>query len=139
QLLVKHNIMAIPVADELGRMKGIVTYDDIVDVIKQEATEDIQKLGGMEAWDAPYFKTSFRQMVKKRAGWLTALFIGEMFTATAMARYENQLAQAIVLSLFIPLIICSGGYSGSQASTLIIRSLALEEIHIKDWVRVLLR
>ncbi len=134
-----HGLMAIPVLDEQGRMKGIVTYDDIVDVVQKEATEDIQKLGGMEALGAPYFKISFAQMIKKRAGWLTVLFLGEMFTATAMANFEDQIAQAVVLALFIPLIISSGGNSGSQASTLIIRSLALREIRLKDWFRVLWR
>ena len=134
-----HNFMALPVCDEMGRMKGIVTYDDIVDVVQKEATEDIQKLGGMEALDKPYFKTSFLEMMKKRGGWLTVLFLGEMFTATAMARYENAIAKAVVLSLFIPLIISSGGNSGSQASTLIIRSLALREIRLRDWFKVLRR
>ena len=131
--------MALPVVDEASRMKGIVTYDDIVDVLQKEATEDIQKLGGMEALDAPYFNTTFVQMIKKRGGWLTVLFLGEMFTATAMARYEDAIQQAVVLSLFIPLIISSGGNSGSQASTLIIRSLALREIRLRDWWRVMLR
>lgn len=135
----KYHLMAIPVVDDLGRMKGIVTYDDIVGLVQEEATEDIQKLGGMEALGAPYFKISFAQMVKKRAGWLVTLFIGEMFTATAMAQYQDKIVQAVVLSLFIPLIISSGGNSGSQASTLIIRSLALQEIRLKDWLRVLLR
>lgn len=139
EVFSSHNFMALPVCDENGHMKGIVTYDDIVDVVQKEATEDIQKLGGMEALDAPYFKTSFVEMMKKRAGWLTVLFIGEMFTATAMAQYEDAIAKAVVLSLFIPLIISSGGNSGSQASTLIIRSLALREIRLRDWWRVLAR
>jgi magnesium transporter len=134
-----HNFMALPVVGEDGLMKGIVTYDDIVDVVQKEATEDIQKLGGMEALDMPYLKTTFWEMIKKRAGWLTVLFLGEMFTATAMARYEHAIAQAVVLSLFIPLIISSGGNSGSQASTLIIRSLALRELRLRDWWRVLFR
>jgi magnesium transporter len=138
-LITNHGLMAIPVVDELNRMKGIVTYDDIVDVVQKEATEDLQKFGGMEALGAPYFKISFLNMVKKRAGWLTVLFVGEMFTATAMARYEDQIARAVLLALFIPLIISSGGNSGSQASTLIIRSLALREIRLKDWWRVLFR
>lgn len=137
ELFSSHNFMALPVVDENGHMKGIVTYDDIVDVVQQEATEDIQKLGGMEALDAPYFNTSFLDMIKKRGGWLTVLFIGEMFTASAMAHYEDALAQAIVLSLFIPLIISSGGNCGSQASTLIIRSLAVREIRLRDWYRVM--
>jgi magnesium transporter len=129
--------MAFPVVDDQGRMKGIVTYDDIVDVVQKEVTEDIQKLGGMEALDAPYFKTGFFEMVKKRAGWLMILFLGEMFTATAMAHYEDKIAQAVVLVLFMPLIMSSGGNSGSQATTLIIRSLALREIRLRDWWRVL--
>lgn len=133
------DLMAIPVVDTAGKMKGIVTHDDIVDVLQAEATEDIQKLGGMEALDAPYFKVSFLHMVKKRAGWLTALFIGEMFTATAMGHYEQEIERAVILALFIPLIISSGGNSGSQASTLIIRSLALREIRLRDWFRVMRR
>lgn len=136
-MFTNHGLMAIPVVDELGRMKGIVTYDDIADVAQKEATEDIQKLGGMEALGLPYFKISFLSMVKKRAGWLTVLFFGEMFTATAMAYFEHEIAKAVVLALFIPLIISSGGNSGSQASTLIIRSLALREIRLRDWWRVL--
>jgi magnesium transporter len=134
-----HQLMAVPVVDEQNRMKGIVTYDDMVDVVQKEATEDIQKLGGMEALGAPYFKITFAQMVKKRAGWLITLFLGEMLTATAMSTYEDSIKQAVVLSLFLPLIISSGGNSGSQASTLIIRSLALREIRLRDWIRVLLR
>jgi magnesium transporter len=136
-LFSNHQYMAFPVVDDEGRMKGIVTYDDIVDVVQKEVTEDIQKLGGMEALDAPYFKTAFFEMVKKRAGWLMILFLGEMFTATAMAHYEDKIAQAVVLVLFMPLIMSSGGNSGSQATTLIIRSLALREIRLRDWWRVL--
>lgn len=133
------NLMAIPVLDQEGRMKGIVTYDDNTHIVQIEATEDIQKLGGMEALDAPYFKVDFFSMIKKRAGWLTILFLGEMFTATAMGYYERQIESAIVLALFIPLIISSGGNSGSQASTLIIRALALREIRLRDWWKVLIR
>lgn len=132
-------LMAVPVVGDGNKMKGIVTFDDIASVIEQEATEDIQKLGGMEALDAPYFSVSFRQMIVKRAGWLTALFLGEMFTASAMANYESEIQKAVVLALFIPLIISSGGNSGSQASSLIIRSLALREIRLRDWWRVLAR
>lgn len=138
-LFSSHQYMALPVVDEEGRMKGIVTYDDIVDVVQKETTEDVQKIGGMQALEAPYFKTSFFEMMKKRAGWLMILFVGEMFTATAMARYEEQIAKAVVLALFIPLIISSGGNSGSQASTLIIRSLAIREIRLRDWWRVMIR
>ncbi len=137
EMMQTHQVMALPVVDDEGRMKGIVTYDDIVDVVQMEATEDMQKLGGMQALEAPYFKTGFFGMLKKRAGWLMVLFLGEMFTATAMARFEDQIERAVVLALFIPLIISSGGNSGSQASTLIIRSLALREIRLQDWWRVL--
>lgn len=138
-LFTRHQFMALPVVDQQGRILGIVTYDDIVDVVQKEATEDILKLGGMEALGAPYFKITFLDMIKKRGGWLIALFIGEMFTATAMTHYEDRVAKAVVLSLFLPLIISAGGNCGSQASTLIIRSLALREIRIKDWIKVMWR
>lgn len=133
------SLQALPVVDKAGQMKGIVTVDDVVDVVKEEATEDIQKLGGVEALEAPYLQTSLRAMIKKRAGWLTVLFIGEMFTATAMGFYEKQIEQTVILALFIPLIISSGGNSGSQASTLIIRALALGEVEARDWLKVFLR
>lgn len=136
RLITEHGLMALPVVDEQGRMKGIVTVDDIVDVVQEEATEDIQKVGGMEALEAPYFEVGFLAMLKKRAGWLMVLFLGEMLTATAMGYFEHEIARAVVLSLFIPLIISSGGNSGSQATTLIIRSLALSEMRLKDWWRV---
>jgi len=138
-LFVSHQYMALPVIDDQNRMKGIVTYDDIVDVVQKEVTEDIQKLGGMQALDAPYFKTHFLSMVRKRAGWLMILFVAQTFTMTAMAYYEDQITKAVVLALFIPLIISSGGNSGSQASTLIIRSLAIREIRLRDWWRVMFR
>ncbi|MBJ6760376.1 magnesium transporter [Myxococcaceae bacterium JPH2] len=136
RLITEHGLMALPVVDEHNRMKGIVTVDDIVDVVQEEATEDIQKVGGMEALDAPYFEVGFFAMLRKRAGWLMVLFLGEMLTATAMGYFEHEIARAVVLSLFIPLIISSGGNSGSQATTLIIRSLALSEMRLKDWWRV---
>jgi magnesium transporter len=129
----------LPVIDSEGVMKGLVTVDDIVDVVNEEATEDIQKLGGMEALDLPYFKTSFLTLVRKRAGWLMILFLGEMFTATAMGKYEEEIARAVVLALFIPMIISSGGNSGSQASTLVIRAMTLGEIALKDWPKVFWR
>ncbi|MCC6365831.1 MAG: magnesium transporter [Bryobacterales bacterium] len=131
-----HALAAIPVVDPGGVMKGIVTVDDIVDVVQEEATEDIQKIGGMQALEGPYLDTSFWEMVRKRAGWLAALFLGEMLTATAMSRYEAEISKAVVLAVFIPLIISSGGNSGSQASTLIIRSIALGEVTLRDWWRV---
>ena len=130
---------ALPVVDENGRIQGIVTADDVVNVVEEEATEDIQKLGGMEALGAPYLQVGFLQMIKKRAGWLTVLFVSEMFTATAMGFYQNEIEQAVVLALFLPLIISSGGNSGSQASTLIIRAMALGEVRIRDWWKVLVR
>jgi magnesium transporter len=139
RLFAQHDLLAIPVVDAEGRMKGLVTVDDIVDVVQEEATEDIQKYGGMEALDAPYMKVAFGRMVKKRAGWLAALFLGETLTATAMAHFEEEIARAVVLALFVPLIISSGGNSGSQASTLVIRALALGEVTLRDWWRVIRR
>jgi magnesium transporter len=139
RLFATHNFLAIPVVDAERRVKGIVTVDDIVDVVQEEATEDIQKIGGMEALDAPYLESGFWSMVRKRAGWLSALFIGEMLTATAMGYYENEIARAVVLALFVPLIISSGGNSGSQASTLVVRALALGEVKLRDWWRVVRR
>lgn len=136
RLFAEHDLVAIPVLDSEKRMIGIVTIDDIVDVVQEEATEDIQKLGGMEALDAPYFKTAFTHMIRKRGGWLTALFLGEMLTATAMAFFEEAIARAVVLALFIPLIISSGGNAGSQATTMIIRAMALGEVRLRDWWRV---
>jgi magnesium transporter len=135
----KYNLLALPVLDEGGHLLGIVTVDDVIDAIVREGTEDVQKFGGMEALDEPYTEISFPRMIKKRAGWLCALFLGEMLTATAMGHFEGEIAKAVVLSLFIPLIISSGGNSGSQATSLIIRSLALREIRLGDWWRILLR
>jgi magnesium transporter len=139
QLITQYDFLALPVVDRSGRLVGIVTVDDIIDVISDEVTEDIQKFGGMEALDAPYFHIGFLQMVKKRAGWLTALFLGEMLTATAMSYFEGEIARAVVLALFVPLIISSGGNSGSQAATLIIRAMALGEVRLRDWWRVVRR
>lgn len=135
-LFSTHDLGAIPVVDDQGRMQGIVTIDDIVDVVQEEATEDIQKLGGMEALEAPYLRIGFGDMLRKRAGWLTALFVGEMLTATAMGYFEEEIARAVVLALFVPLIISSGGNSGSQATTLVIRAMALDEVRLRDWWRV---
>jgi len=135
----QEDLLAIPVVDGENRMKGIVTIDDIVDVVEEEATEDIQKMGGTEALDMPYLASSIAEMVKKRAGWLTALFLSEMLTTTAMGYYESEIAKAVVLALFVPLVISSGGNSGSQASTLVIRAMALGEVRLRDWVRVFRR
>ena len=138
-LFAEHSLVAAPVVDAAGRMKGVVTADDVVAVVEEEATEDIQKLGGSAALDAPYLKTAFHRMVRKRAGWLAALFLGEMLTATAMAFFEDEIARAVVLALFVPLIISSGGNSGSQASTLVIRAMALGEVKLRDWWGVIRR
>ena len=139
RLFSVHSLVAIPVVDDSGRMKGIVTVDDIVDVVHEEATEDIQKFGGMEALEQPYLQIALGSMIRKRAGWLAALFVGEMLTATALSFYEAEIARAVVLALFMPLIISSGGNSGSQASTLVIRAMALGEVRIADWWRVVRR
>jgi magnesium transporter len=133
------DLLALPVTDRDGALLGIVTVDDILDVAEEEATEDIQKMGGTEAFDEPYLKTGIPTMVRKRATWLVILFLSEMLTATAMARYESEIAKAVVLSVFVPLVISSGGNSGSQASTLIIRAMALGEVRLRDWWRVMRR
>jgi magnesium transporter len=139
ELFEKYDRVALPVTDSLGNMLGIVTADDMLDVAESEATEDIQKLGGSEALDAPYTQVGIWSMIRKRGGWLSALFLGEMLTATAMSFFEKEIAQAVVLALFVPLIISSGGNSGSQASSLIIRALALRELKLRDWLRVFRR
>src|SRR6185503_2420846 len=135
----RYDRAALPVLDSNGVLVGIVTSDDMLDVAEEEATEDIQKMGGMEALEEPYMRISFYQMVRKRAVWLIVLFLGEMLTATAMASYQDELAKALVLALFLPLIISSGGNSGSQASTLMIRAMALGEVTLRDWWRVMNR
>lgn len=132
----KYDRAALPVIDSAGVLVGIVTVDDMLDVAEEEATEDIQKIGGMEALDEPYMRIPLWRMVRKRAGWLVILFLGEMLTATAMSSYQDEIAKAVVLALFLPLIISSGGNSGSQASTLIIRAMALGEVTLRDWWRV---
>ena len=136
KMVAKYDFLALPVIDPDKRLVGIITHDDAMDVVEREQTEDVQKLGGMEVLDAPYFNVGFFSLVRKRAGWLTALFLGEMFTATAMGYYEHEIERAVVLALFIPLIISSGGNSGSQASTLIIRALAVREVRLRDWWKV---
>ena len=133
------DLNALPVTDTDGILIGIVTVDDIFDVAEEEATEDIQKIGGMEALDEPYMEVAIPSMVKKRATWLIVLFLSEMLTATAMGKFEHEIAKAVVLSIFVPLVISSGGNSGSQASTLIIRAMALGEVTLKDWWRVMRR
>jgi magnesium transporter len=138
RLISKYDLLAVPVVDH-DRVIGIVTVDDVIDAIVQETTEDVQKFGGMAAINEPYMEIGFWQMMKKRGGWLCALFLSEMLTASAMQGYEGELEKAIVLTLFIPLIMSSGGNSGSQATSLLIRSLALHELEIGDWWRVVLR
>lgn len=132
----KSDLMALPVVDEWDHIKGIVTFDDIASVLQEEATEDIHKLGAVETLDAPYMKTPFFELVRKRAGWLVVLFFGQMFTAQTMGYFQSEIERAVILVLFIPLIISAGGNSGSQASTLIIRAMALGELRIRDWWRV---
>ncbi|MFQ5665851.1 MAG: magnesium transporter [Candidatus Binatia bacterium] len=135
----RYDRVALPVLDSRGILVGIVTADDVADVAEAEVTEDMQKMGGMEALDAPYMEIGFSRMVRKRAGWLSVLFLGEMLTATAMGYYEMEISRAVVLALFIPLIISSGGNSGSQATTLIIRAMAVGEVRLRDWLGVLAR
>ena len=135
----KYDRAALPVVDSNGVVVGIVTADDMLDVAEEEATEDIQKFGGMEALEEPYMRIPLWRMIRKRAGWLIILFLGEMLTATAMASYQEELAKALVLALFLPLIVSSGGNSGSQASTLMIRAMALGEVNLRDWWRVMSR
>ena len=131
----KYDRAALPVVDSSGVLVGIVTSDDMLDVAEEEATEDIQKLGGMEALDEPYTTIPFLRMVKKRATWLIILFLGEMLTATAMQGYNSEIERAAILAMFLPLIISSGGNSGSQATTLVIRAMALGELRLRDWFR----
>ncbi|MDX8478580.1 magnesium transporter [Mesorhizobium sp. VK24D] len=138
QTISKYDLLALPVVDH-GRILGIVTVDDIIDTMVEETTEDVHRFGGMEALDEPYMRMGFLAMIQKRAGWLCALFLSEMLTANAMQSYEGELGKAIVLTLFIPLIMSSGGNSGSQATSLVIRALALREIGLHDWWRVALR
>ena len=135
----KYDRTVLPVIDSTGVLLGIVTVDDMLDVAEQEATEEFQKFGGMEALEEPYMRIPLWRMVRKRAGWLVILFLGEMLTATAMATYQEELAKALVLALFLPLIVSSGGNSGSQASTLMIRAMALGEVTLRDWWRVMSR
>jgi len=139
RLFHKYDLLAVPVLDNAGRVLGIVTVDDAIDAILEESSEDVQRFGGMAAIEASYLQISFRQMIGKRAGWLCVLFLSEMLTASAMQHFQSELEKALVLTLFIPLIMSSGGNSGSQATSLLIRSLALQELRLGDWWRVALR
>jgi magnesium transporter len=136
-IMQKYDLVVIPVVDSIGRLVGRITIDDAVDVIREEETDEAHKMAGIETFDEPYMSMSFFNMIKKRAGWLIILFLGETLTATAMSFFEDQLAKAVILALFVPLIISSGGNTGSQASTLIIRAMALGEITFRDWWRIL--
>lgn len=139
RLISKYDLLALPVVDAVGHVIGIVTVDDMIDAMVEKQTQDVQRFGGMEALPEPYMDIGFGTMIRKRAGWLCALFLGEMMTATAMQGFEGELEKAIVLTLFIPLIMSSGGNSGSQATSLLIRALALHEVRLRDWWRVALR
>ena len=139
--IAKYNLLAVPVLEQDGSVVGFVTVDDVIDVMIEEGTEDALRMGAVEpgAMDEPYVATPFWTLVRKRAGWLILLFLSEMLTATAMGRFEEEIARAVVLALFVPLIISSGGNSGSQAASLIIRALAVGELRLKDWWRVMRR
>ncbi|GJD98275.1 magnesium transporter [Methylobacterium isbiliense] len=139
RLISKYDLLAIPVVDESSHVIGIVTVDDVIDAMVQRQTEQVQRFGGVEALDEPYMDISFWEMIRKRAGWLCVLFLSEMLTASAMQGFEGELEKAIVLTLFIPLIMSSGGNSGSQATSLLIRALALHQVRLRDWWRVALR
>jgi magnesium transporter len=139
KVMAEYDIVAVPVCDAEGRMIGIVTVDDIVDVVQEEATEDVQKYGGMVALEEPYLRTSFFDLMRKRAGWLSLLLVGEMATTWVMLRYEAAMKNTMFVFAFLPLIISSGGNSGSQASTLVIRALTLGEVRLRDWWRVMRR
>lgn len=135
----KYEVTVLPVVDSKGVLVGVVTVDDVLDLAEQQATEDIHRMGGLEALDTPYLRVGLGTMIRKRAGWLAVLFLGEMLTATAMGYFEDEIAKAVVLALFVPLIISSGGNSGSQATSLIIRALAVQDIRLRDWWKVLWR
>ncbi len=139
RVVSNYDLVAVPVVDDGRRVLGVVTVDDVIDAIQEEQTEDVQKLGGMEALDEPYMTIGFWRMVKKRGGWLSFLFLSEMFTASAMGHYANDVQKVVALALFIPLVMSSGGNSGSQATSLIIRAMAIGEIRLRDWWRVALR
>ena len=134
-----YHLLAVPVVDDENKLVGTVTVDDVIEVIRDTTTEEFQKLGGLEALDEPYVRTPVLTLVKKRARWLVVLFLGEMLTATAMGYFEREIARAVVLALFVPLVISSGGNSGSQAASLIIRALAVGEVTLRDWWRIMRR
>lgn len=137
--IAKYDLVALPVVDDNHKLLGIVTVDDMVDVVVAEGTEDIHKLGGMQASEAPYFATPFQSLFRKRAGWLVVLLFGQMLTVSALQHYDSVLQSVKGLVWFIPMIVSSGGNSGSQTATLLVRGMAVGEIHLTDWLRVLIR
>ncbi len=139
RLMEKYNLAVMPVVDDRGRLVGRITFDDVMDSVRKEETEDAQKMGGMEALEYSYSNSSLWEMVKARAGWLVILLVGEGFTATAMSYFEDEIAKAVVLALFVPMIISSGGNTGSQASSLICRALAMGDVTTKEWWRIVKR
>jgi magnesium transporter len=138
-VIAKYDFVSLPVVDDGGRLAGVVAVDDIVDVLEEEATEDIQRFGGSEPLNNPYFSVSVPRMARKRVGWLLLLFLGGTLTSAVIAAFEDQLAQVLVLSVFIPLLVGTGGNAGSQTVSIIIRALALEEVEWQDGLRVLVR
>jgi magnesium transporter len=139
QFTSDYGLSAVPVVDEERRLLGVVTVDDVIQAIQEEQTEDVQKFGGLEALEEPYLQSTYWELLRKRTPWLLVLFIGQMFTAAAMGYFQDEITSAVVLSLFIPLIISSGGNSGSQATSLIIRAMALQEVGSRDWLLVMRR
>jgi magnesium transporter len=139
RLVSKYDLVAVPVVDYAQRLVGVVTVDDVIDAIQEEQTEDVQKLGAVQPLEAPYFQAGFWSLARKRGGWLILLFIEEMFTGTALRHYATVLEGAIALVFFVPLIVSSGGNSGSQSATLITRALAVGDVELKDAMRVFLR
>jgi magnesium transporter len=139
RVISNYDLVVVPVVSESRHLMGVITVDDVIDAIQEEQTEDVQKFGGMEALDEPYMQIGFLKMLRKRGGWLSVLLVGEMFTAQAMAHYEDELVKVIVLMSFVPLVMSAGGNSGSQATSLITRAMALREITLRDWWRVALR
>ncbi len=136
RMMSRYDRSALPVVDGLGLLVGIVTHDDVVDVAEEEFTEDVQKLGGMDALDLPYTETSIRAMFRKRGGWLAGLFVMQILTIAVMSYFDEQLSKAVVLVVFVPLIIASGGNTGTQAASLLVRAIAVDEVHFKDWWRI---
>ena len=139
RVISNYDLVVVPVVSESDHVMGVITVDDVIDAIQEEQTEDVQKFGGMEALDEPYMQIGFWTMIRKRAGWLAVLFLGEMLTTVATGRYQGELEKTVILALLMPLIISSGGNSGSQATSLIIRAMALGEVRLKDWFRVVSR